>query len=204
MISLKTLVTSAVAALMSGGVGFASASYLQHRASADRMKEIERQHELELTQIHQEAATRLEDERRRQTGALHEQWYGDPLATQARVTRELLDRMPGKNYAALIADPAVTPEEREALRATVRFWVRVHDLAQDELLDMNRAVQRLGPDAVGWSPYMRALTQDLSQTPVNGAVFYAQAGVQMLAERERRTLARLPRAPARLPPASTP
>lgn len=86
MISVRTLITSAVATLMSGGVGFASASYLQHRASADRMKEIERQHELELAQIHQEAAKRLEEERRRQTGALHEQWYSDPLATQARVT----------------------------------------------------------------------------------------------------------------------
>lgn len=177
MFSLRTLLTSLVTAAITGGVGFASALYLEHQASQRRMAELEHEHELQLDEMHQAVLEQQARDRDLSSQGLYETWMSEPLVTQSRVARELLDRHRDANYSLLIVREGVAPERREALRAVIRFWMQVDDLAEDNSLDMDRLTQRLGADALGWRPYMTGLTRGLELSAHNGAAFYARDGV---------------------------
>lgn len=207
MISLRTLLTSLVTAAITGGVGFASALYLEQRASQRRIAELERQHLLKLDEMQQAAFQQQVRDRDLLSQALYQSWMSEPLVSQRRVARELLDRHSTENYALLIEREAVAPEQREAVRAVISFWMQVDDLAEDNSLDMDRVTQRLGADALGWKPYMAALTQGLEENARNGSVFYARSGVGRVAELElirRDRLDRLARMERTRPPPQEP
>ena len=201
MISLRTLLTSLVTAAITGGVGLVSGLYLEQRASQQRLAEMEHLHQLELERINYLARGEQAHAQDLLSQGLYQAWMAEPLVTQSRIARELLDRFPAQNYAAIIGREDVTPEQREALRAVVRFWMRIDDLAQDQLLNIGRVTGLLGADSLGWAPYMEALTRGLENNAQNGAAFYAQSGVNRLAERQmqQNRLARAQGTPERGP-----
>lgn len=200
MISARALVASAVTAVFTGVVGFLSAAYLQHQSSQERMRELAAAHQLELERIEQEQNQRTERDRDLLTQGLYDSWTAQPLAGQATLARETIDRHPGLNYAQLLGHSELNEEEREALRAVVGFWMRVDDLSNDDSLDMERLTQRLGPAATGWEPHLEALVRELEQDSAYNSAFYARDGVKRVADLERQRGAgadRLPRRPPR-------
>jgi hypothetical protein len=196
MISIRAVIGSIMTAALTGVVGFGSAYYLQQEESRARLAEQAQQHELELTRMAQAASAQQERDRDLLSVGLYQTWMSEPLVSQSRLARELLDRRPDFNFATVRTSPDVTEAEREAVRAVLRFWLQIDDLAADDSINMDRVTQRLGPDAMGWTPYMQQLTRDLDRSAaLNAHAIYAESGVKRVADLERTRSERMPRAP---------
>ncbi|MBC7767522.1 MAG: hypothetical protein H7124_01910 [Phycisphaerales bacterium] len=184
MISARMLIGSGITALLTGAIGFASASYLQQQASAQRIAELEQQRAFDERADHQERAH-----------ALYGMWTTEPMITHVNRARAFLDRHPELGYEALTTQEDATSEEIAALDHVLRFWGRVEDYSAAEALDINMAARLLGPDAGGWLPYIETLRVGLSDDPQFGKVIYADRGARRLAILRRDQLARSRRLP---------
>ena len=203
MFSARAILGSIVTAILTGAVGFGSAYYLQERESKARLAEQASAHQLELQRNSEAAQTQQQRDRELLAAGLYQSWMSDPLASQAHIARRALDRYPRMNYADILANPSVSESEREALRAVLRFWRQVDDLVADNSVSVERVAQRLGPDAMGWSPYVTRLATDLDPQNVQAAyAVYAASGVQrVVTAREEQQKERVARS-LREPPAA--
>lgn len=177
----QTLVTAAISALLSGAVGFASALYLQTQANEQRIAAMQEEHKLALDRIALQQRMLKEERRSERALALRGRWTSEPMITQRRQSRSLLDRYSGANYLA-IRERAVD-ETSTSLDRVLAFWNEVYDDLAAGLLDVDAARLLLGPDAAGWSPDMSRLLNGLDTANPSveyGHLIYAQRAVATL------------------------
>ena len=175
MFSLRMVVGSALTALLSGTIGFASASYLQRQASDERIRELENQ------QILAEAAAERLFNRERTWEAYHA-WTGQEQRAKTRTARLMLDRHSGRSIAEIAAASDVTQQEMSALRDVFAFWSRIDDLAAAGAIDTDLARRLLEPDARAWAPTFYSLARSLNcEDPGEaGVLAYAALGARRL------------------------
>jgi hypothetical protein len=177
MTLLRTIAGSAVAAVITGAVGFASAYYLQENDRRLELQQMQQAHELELARM---AASNLRSKEERQdarSNALYVEWMSDPLRTDVKVARAVFDKSPGLSYADLRA-----PErsmDKEAVDAVLGFWGRIDDAAAAQQMNATLTATLLGPDARYWGLRIKRLLKGVSPD-TDGLLILAARGVAFL------------------------
>ena len=174
MFSLRTLITGLISALLSGGVGFASAWYLQKQEAAQQQRVWVEQRRLELEQLNQ-------DRRRERTYALYGEWTSPDMTATRNSVRDLLLGHPGENYESLRDVDGVSGERLSALDRILGFLGSVDDLAESNSIDPELAGGLMQPYLTYWGRELPRLRTGVDSTDEDyGKVLLAERGLARL------------------------